>query len=102
MSKNSDLNQLDRFAKLLHPESDGPGRAAFVKSLTDIKDPALQSQTIGKLWANLDPQIQASIDINGLVQSAQNISDPMFQAEQQHSIETKKAWVEKQSSQTRH
>lgn len=94
-SQNSDFKQLDKFAQVVHPESGGQGRAAFIKTLTDLKDPNIQSQTIGKIWAELDPQKQAAIDINGLVQSAQNLSDPKFQAEQNHSIEAKKALVDR-------
>ena len=67
MSRDSDNNALDRFAQVLHPDSDGPGRAAFIKTITDIQDPNLRAQTIGKLWANLDPDKQASIDVNGLL-----------------------------------
>ena len=52
MSKDSDNNALDRFAQVLHPESDGPGRAAFIKTLTDIQDPEFAGpndrQTLGR------------------------------------------------------
>jgi N-acetyl-anhydromuramyl-L-alanine amidase AmpD len=94
-AKYSDFNILDGFAKVLHPESDGMGRAAFIKTITDIKDPGDRSRMIGKLWASLDPQKQASIDINGLVQSAQNVSSPQYQASQNADIANKKALVEK-------
>jgi N-acetylmuramoyl-L-alanine amidase len=95
MSRDSDNNALDRFAQVLHPESDGPGRAAFIKTLTDIQDPNLRAQTIGKLWANLDPDKQASIDINGLVNSADNVANPAFQAGQAKEIAAKDAFIQK-------
>ena len=95
MSRDSDNNALDRFAQVLHPESDGPGRAAFIKTLTDIQDPNLRAQTIGKLWANLDPDKQASIDINGLVNSADNVANPAFQAGQNKEIAAKDAFIQK-------
>ena len=95
MSRDSDKNALDRFAQVLHPESDGPGRAAFIKTITDIKDPNRRAQTIGKLWANLDPQKQAAIDVNGLVNSADNLSDPVFQAGQAKNIADKDALIQK-------
>jgi N-acetyl-anhydromuramyl-L-alanine amidase AmpD len=95
MSRDSDNNALDRFAQVLHPESDGPGRAAFIKTITDIQDPALRAQTIGKLWANLDPEKQAAIDINGLVNSADNVANPVFQAGQAREIAAKDAFIQK-------
>ena len=95
MSRDSDNNALDRFAQVLHPESDGPGRAAFIKTLTDIQDPNLRAQTIGKLWANLDPDKQASVDINGLVNSADNVANPAFQAGQNKEIAAKDAFIQK-------
>ena len=95
MSRDSDNNALDRFAQVLHPESDGPGRAAFIKTLTDIQDPNLRAQTIGKLWAGLDPDKQASIDINGLVNSADNVANPAFQAGQAKEIAAKDAFIQK-------
>jgi hypothetical protein len=79
----------------LHPESDGPGRAAFIKTITDIKDPGDRSRAIGKLWANLDPQKQAAIDINGLVNSADNVANPVFQAGQAKEIAAKDAFIQK-------
>ena len=95
MSRDSDNNALDRFAQVLHPESDGPGRAAFIKTLTDIQDPNLRAQTIGKLWAGLDPDKQASVDINGLVNSADNVANPAFQAGQNKEIAAKDAFIQK-------
>ena len=95
MSRDSDNNALDRFAQVLHPESDGPGRAAFIKTLTDIQDPNLRAQTIGKLWAGLDPDKQASVDINGLVNSADNVANPAFQAGQAKEIAAKDAFIQK-------
>lgn len=96
-SQASDSNQLDRFAKLIHPEATAEQRTAFIKSITtDISDPAVRSQTIGKLWANLDPQIQAGVDINGLVQSADNVANPQYQKSQADAIASKKAWIENQ------
>jgi hypothetical protein len=95
MSKNSDFQALDKFAKVLHPESDGPGRAAFIKTLTDIQDPTVRSQAIGKLWAQLDPDRQAAIDINGLVQAADNVSSPEYQAAQNQAITVKQNFLDK-------
>jgi N-acetylmuramoyl-L-alanine amidase len=95
MSRDSDNNALDRFAQVLHPESDGPGRAAFIKTITSIQDPTLRAQTIGKLWANLDPEKQAAIDVNGLVNSADNVANPIFQPGQAREIAAKDAWVQK-------
>jgi len=95
MSRDSDNNALDRFAQVLHPESDGPGRAAFIKTITDIKDSGDRSRAIGKLWANLDPQKQAAIDINGLVNSADNVANPVFQAGQAKEIAAKDAFIQK-------
>ena len=93
--RDIDSNRLSQFARILHPESSGEGRAAFIKSITDIKDPNLRAQTIGKLWASLEPEKQAAIDINGLVNSADNVSDPVFQAGQAREIAAKEALVNK-------
>lgn len=95
MSKNSDFNALDKFAQVLHPESDANGRAAFIKTLTDIKNPNLRSQAIGKLWAQLEPNRQAAIDINGLIQAADNVSSPEYQAAQEKALATKQEFIRK-------
>jgi hypothetical protein len=94
-AQSSDANALDRFVRVLHPEATPEGRAAFIKTLTDIKDPNSRAQTIGKLWADLEPQKQASVDINGLVGAADNVSNPEYQRQQTQAIAVKKAWIEK-------
>ena len=91
----NDNGRLDQFAQMLHPESDGPGRAAFIKTITDIKDPNQRQQVIGKLWANLDPARQSSLDINAIVDSASDVADPNFQANQNKMIADKDALIQK-------
>ena len=55
----------------------------------------MRAQTIGKLWARLDPDKQVSIDINGLVNSADNVANPAFQAGQAKEIAAKDAFIQK-------
>ena len=81
---------------MLHPESDGPGRAAFIKTITGIPDPTLRAQTIGKLVADLDPAKQAALDVVGIADSADRVASPEYQAEQDKAIAIKDAWVKKQ------
>jgi hypothetical protein len=95
MMQGADSNRMTQFAKILHPDYTPEGLASFVKSLTDIQDPAVRSQTIGKLWAGLDPQIQASFDVNGLVTAADNLSSPAYQKAQSDAIEAKRQYLDK-------
>src|SRR4029077_12785505 len=63
----------------------------------DIKDPNVRSKAIGTLWANLEPNRQAAIDINGLVQAADNVSSPEYQAAQDKALAVKQDFIKKLS-----
>jgi hypothetical protein len=95
-AKDIDFNRLDQFAKVIHPESDGPGRAAFIKTITSIADPTVRAQTIGKIIADLEPAKQAALNSVDIADSADRVASPEYQAAQTQAIALKDAWVQKQ------
>jgi hypothetical protein len=94
--KDIDFKRLDQFAKVIHPESDGPGRAAFIKTITSIADPTVRAQTIGKIIAELEPAKQAALNSVDIADSADRVASPEYQAAQTKAIADKDAWVQKE------
>jgi hypothetical protein len=95
-AKDIDFNRLDQFAKVIHPESDGPGRAAFIKTITSIADPTVRAQAIGKIIAALEPAKQAALNSVDIADSADRVASPEYQAAQNQAIALKDVWVQKQ------
>ena len=97
MGKNIDNNRVDGFAKLVHPESTGEGRAGFIKTLTDIQDVHHRHDVFNEIYGNLDQNTKDAIgDPASILDSIDHLADPKYQADLNKAISTKKAWVDQQ------
>ena len=97
MGKNIDNNRVDGFAKLVHPESTGEGRAGFIKTLTDIQDVHHRHDVFNEIYGNLSQNTKDAIgDPASILDSIDHLADPKYQADLNKAIATKKAWVDQQ------
>jgi N-acetyl-anhydromuramyl-L-alanine amidase AmpD len=94
MMQGADANRLTDFARALHPDYKPEGLTAFVKSITDIKDPTQRSQMIGKLMDTLPESTQSMFDAVSLADSADRIGSPAYQKAQSEALAAKRAYLD--------
>ena len=95
--KSIDRNRVDGFMNLVHPDSTGEGRAAFLKNLTDIQDKNQRHDVFNQIYGDLPQNTKDAIgDPASILDSIDHLADPAEQADLNKRIATKKAWVDQQ------
>ena len=95
--KSIDRNRADGFMNLVHPDSTGEGRAAFLKNLTDIQDTRHRHDVFNEIYGSLPQNTKDAIgDPASILDSIDHLANPAEQANLNKQIATKKAWVDQQ------